>query len=82
LIKPPKWFLCPLLSLSNLIQGTARELIKKFIKLSSDKYHSASPDPKGNLVPGNACPKRLFCNAQKCGGSSNIKKSTVDRSVP
>ena len=56
--------------------------MKKLIKFSSDKHHSVSPDPKGNLVPGDARPKRLFGNAQKCGGSSNIKEGTVDRSVP
>ena len=67
---------------SDFIQGTARKLIKKFIKLSSDKYHSTSPDPKGNLVPSNPCPKRLLCNTQECGGGSNIKKCTVDRALP
>jgi hypothetical protein len=73
---------CPLLSLSDLIQEATWELIKKFLKFSSNKHYSASPDPKGNLVPCNACPKRLFCDAEKCGGFSNIKKGTIDRSGP
>ena len=67
---------------SDFGQRASRKLVKKSFELGSYENHSTSPDPEGNLMSGNACSQRLFCNAQESGRSSNIKENSVDRSVP
>jgi hypothetical protein len=70
------------LSIPNFVQRASRKVVKKPFELCSDKYHTASPDPEGNLVPGNTCSQRLFCDAQESGRFSNIEENSVDGSVP